>query len=80
MKCEFCNGNMSLEDLHCPHCGQINKHAQQHIRDMQRYQGEFNETKEDVITVTQKYSLVKVAKSLYTHNLMPTQALGEAVL
>lgn len=60
MKCEFCNGNMSLEDLHCPHCGQINKHAQQHIRDMQRYQGEFNETKEDVITVTQKYSQITV--------------------
>lgn len=60
MKCEFCNGDMSLEDLHCPHCGQLNKHAQQHIRDMKRYQGEFNETKEDVITVTQKYSQITV--------------------
>lgn len=60
MKCEFCNGNMSLEDLHCPHCGQINKHAKQHIKDMQRYQGEFNETKEDVITVTKKYSQITV--------------------
>ena len=60
MKCEFCNGNMSLEDLHCPHCGQLNKHAQQHIKAMKRYQGEFNETKEDVITVTKKYSQITV--------------------
>ena len=60
MKCEFCNGNLSLEDLRCPHCGQMNKHAQQHIKAMQQYQGEFEETKEDVINVTKKYSQITV--------------------
>lgn len=55
MKCEFCKGNMSLEDEKCPHCGQINPHAQQHIKDMEHYKGEFDRTRWDVYTTVGMY-------------------------
>lgn len=56
MKCEYCGGNLSLEALKCPHCGRINKHAQQHVSDMNRYHGEFEETQSDVYAVTHNYA------------------------
>ncbi len=60
MKCEFCGGNLFLEAKYCPHCGQLNKHAQQHIRDMERYQGAFEETKKEIHSVSKSYSKVTV--------------------
>ena len=60
MKCEFCGGSLSLETEYCPCCGQINKHAQQHIRDMKRYHGEFEDTKKGIYSVARKYSEVAV--------------------
>ena len=60
MKCEHCGGNLSLEDLNCPYCGAINKHAQQHIHDMKRFQYEFQDTKKEVYAATQKYTGITV--------------------
>ena len=60
MKCEKCGGNLSLEDLKCPYCGEINKHAQQHIRDMERFQGEFQDTKENVYATAKRFTAVSV--------------------
>lgn len=60
MKCEYCSGNMSLEDERCPHCGQLNKHAQQHIKDMKHYKGEFEQTREGVYKSTKGYTQVTV--------------------
>ncbi len=56
MKCEFCGGDLSLEAANCPYCGQVNKHARQHIKDMKRYRREFEKTKKGVYSATQKYS------------------------
>ena len=56
MKCEYCNGTLSFEEEYCPHCGQRNKHAQQHIKDMLHYQGEFETTKKDIHETTKGYS------------------------
>lgn len=56
MKCSGCGGNLSLEDEMCPHCGRVNQDALQHIRDMRRYSGEFEETKQDVYKTTRRYS------------------------
>ncbi len=60
MKCEFCGGDLSLEMENCPHCGQTNKYAQQHIKDMRHYHGEFENTKKGVYTATNKYVAVAV--------------------
>ena len=56
MKCKHCGGNLSLEDAFCPHCGQPNEDARQHVADMERYQDNFEDTREDVYTVTRKFS------------------------
>lgn len=60
MKCEYCGGTLSLEEEHCPHCGQINIHAQQHIQDMKHYKGEFEKTKWGVYAATKQYTRVTV--------------------
>ncbi len=56
MKCENCGGNLTLEDVVCPHCDAVNPHAIQHIRDMKRYEKEFSGTKKDVYSVTKNYT------------------------
>ena len=55
MKCENCGGNLTLEDVVCPHCEAVNQHAIQHIRDMKRYQKDYEGTKEEVYEVTKRY-------------------------
>ncbi|MBO4980953.1 MAG: hypothetical protein J6C84_03550 [Lachnospiraceae bacterium] len=55
MKCEYCKGNLSLTDAYCPHCGRPNVQAQQHIRDMDRYQGDFEDTRKSVYSIAAKY-------------------------
>ena len=48
MKCKYCGGNLDLEHKFCPHCGRPNELAQQHVRDMEIFQGEFDRTQKDV--------------------------------
>ncbi|MBE5883893.1 MAG: hypothetical protein E7291_05705 [Lachnospiraceae bacterium] len=56
MKCQYCGGNLSLEAERCPHCGELNIHAQQHIKDMHRYQGAFESTQSHIYKVARNYS------------------------
>lgn len=60
MQCEYCGSPLSLEDEVCPHCGQPNKHAQKHLADMRRYQGEFESTKRRVYEKTDLHNQVLV--------------------
>ena len=56
MKCKYCGGNLDLEHKFCPHCGRPNELAQQHIRDMEKYRGEFDRTQKDVYRHASKWS------------------------
>ena len=60
MKCGYCGGALSLEDERCPHCGQLNEHAQKHIADMRRYKGEFEHTKKYVYERTKLFTQITV--------------------
>lgn len=60
MKCKYCGGNLGLEDAFCPHCGKPNELAQKHVQDMQKYSGEFAETRENVYKTTRRFSGVAV--------------------
>ena len=60
MKCEKCGGNLSLEDVVCPHCDTLNEHAVQHIRDMNKYKKDYEGTKQEVYTVTKSYAGISV--------------------
>lgn len=60
MKCQYCGGNLSLEAEKCPHCGKINIHAQQHIKDMRDYQDAFADTQSDVYRVARNHSGIAV--------------------
>jgi len=76
MKCENCGGNLSLEDVACPYCGTVNKHAQQHVRDMKRYHGEFQSTRKNVYAVTRKYAGITVRAVVITILVILTVILG----
>ena len=60
MKCENCGGNLTLEDVVCPYCEAVNPHAIEHIRQMKRYQKDYEGTKEQVYDVTKRYVSVSV--------------------
>lgn len=76
MNCENCGGNLSLEDAACPHCGTINKHAQQHIRDMDRYEGAFQSTQKNVYAITRNYAGITVRAIVITVLLILTVIFG----
>lgn len=66
MKCDFCGQSLSLEEEYCAHCGQMNPHAQQHIRDMRHYKGEFENTKRGVYALTGVYKDITVRAVIIT--------------
>ena len=49
MKCEFCGGNLQIEDAKCPHCGADNPHYIQHRADMKAYEMDYQSTREEVL-------------------------------
>ena len=54
MKCEFCAGDLSIEDEICPHCAASNPFYEAHRRDMQRFEKKYNETERKVIEKADK--------------------------
>ena len=49
MKCAYCGANLQIEDEKCPHCGRDNPHYIKHRSDMQAYQADYRNTKQEVL-------------------------------
>ena len=54
MKCKYCGGNLTLEQAYCPHWGRPNEEAAEHVKDMEHYKSNFEDTKSDVYEVAEK--------------------------
>jgi predicted amidophosphoribosyltransferase len=63
MKCKYCGGNLTLEQAYCPHCGRPNEEAAQHVKDMEHYKSNFEDTKSDVYEVTENLGALQDAES-----------------
>lgn len=48
MTCKYCGGELSPEDVRCPHCNRKNTFAAVHRAGMKHYQAAYGETKEQV--------------------------------
>lgn len=53
MKCPNCGSPLGLEDKFCPYCGSPNKLATKHQRDMDRFDAEYQSTKDRVFRRTE---------------------------
>lgn len=49
MKCQYCGGDISLEDRICPHCGRLQENAVRHEEEMERYEAAFENTRREVL-------------------------------
>ena len=49
MKCEYCGVDVSLDDHFCQHCGRPVDQAQRHRMEMEQYETEFEETKQEAL-------------------------------
>ncbi len=58
MKCRFCGGNISLEDVYCPYCGKKNEEGSKHASDMEHFEREFEQTRQEVYTTTRSYGVL----------------------
>ena len=56
MKCEYCAGDMSIEDANCPHCGAVNPFYEAHRKDMANYAKRFANTEREVVETTKKFT------------------------
>lgn len=54
MKCEFCAGDLSIDDARCPHCDAENRHYKKHREDMAAYNRRFEATQEAVLKKSSK--------------------------
>lgn len=64
MKCEFCTGNMAIEDAVCPHCGSPNPFYEAHRQDMVKYEKQFQKTKYEAIETNVRHTRKAVQVSL----------------
>ena len=56
MKCQHCGNNLNIEDRFCPYCGQPNPFAVKHQEEMDRYEKDYQETKEDVLEQSSRFN------------------------
>ncbi len=78
MQCEKCGGTLTLEDVVCPYCEEVNKHAIQHIREMKRYKKAFEGTQADVYSTTKKYTRTVIKIGVIAVLLVVTVICGIA--
>lgn len=60
MKCENCGADLHIDHQRCPYCGTANPYYKKHREDMNRYQQEFQETRQDVYRETSRYTGLSV--------------------
>lgn len=56
MKCQHCGNNLNIEDKFCPYCGQPNPYAVKHQEEMERYEKDYQETKEEVLEKASRFN------------------------
>ena len=56
MKCQHCGNNLNIEDKFCPYCGQPNPYAVKHQEEMERYEKDYQETKEEVLEKSSRFN------------------------
>ena len=61
MKCEFCAGNLNINDERCPHCDAVNPFYTAHREDMNRIKNSVAKTEDEVIRTTKRFT----SSSLY---------------
>ena len=66
MKCEFCTGNMTIEDAVCPHCGRPNPFYEAHRQDMAQYERQFQRTKNEAIETNVRHTRKAVQVAIIT--------------
>jgi hypothetical protein len=56
MKCQHCGNNLNIEDKFCPYCGQPNPYAVKHQEEMERYEKDYQETREEVLEKSSRFN------------------------
>lgn len=56
MKCDYCAGNLSIEDLRCPHCDAENPYYKAHRADMESYAKRYKDTENKVVESNKRFS------------------------
>ncbi len=56
MKCKHCGNNLNIEDRFCPYCGEPNPYAVKHQQEMDRFERDYEETKQDVLEESSRFN------------------------
>ena len=74
MKCDFCSGDLTIEDAKCPHCDADNPYYKAHRKDMTEYADKYFATKKKVEDRTERFTrkslFITVFAVLITLNLV----------
>lgn len=78
MKCEFCGGNISIDEAFCTHCGKPNKYHASHRADMDDYEKRFSKTQDEVTETAGRFTVKTFWISFIA--VLVALILGEVIL
>lgn len=78
MKCEYCGGDVNIEQSFCSNCGKPNKYYEAHRRDMASYEKRFERTENAVVGKVNRTS--RKAVSIVLISVLSALILGEVAI
>lgn len=74
VNCKKCGAPLSLDQVKCPYCGEINEEAKEHLEKLAKLDKDYKKTKQEVMTEVKKtkkgYNLLVVLVMLLIANML----------
>lgn len=78
MKCEFCAGDLSIDNEKCPYCNAANPYYEAHRKDMKAFQKKYAKTEKEVIEKTNRFTSKMVC--VMTATVLALLCLGAIIV
>ena len=80
VNCKKCGAPLSLDQVKCPYCGEINEEAKEHLEKLAKLDKDYKKTKQEVMTEVKKtkkgYNLLIVLVMLLIANMLMIPVWG----
>lgn len=76
MKCSSCGGDFASDQLRCPYCGTVNEHALKLAKELQTYDKDYEETRDELLNTGSTKVLKKVTIGLIVAFILVLVLIG----
>ena len=80
VNCKKCGAPLSLDQVKCPYCGEVNEEAREHLEKLAKLDKDYKKTKQEVMTEVKKtkkgYNLLVILVMLLIANMLMIPVWG----